>query len=117
MGKACMRLNRAQEKTLSAERSTQVPRVPKRNSEILADTFSRAQTFYFSFALAFENRSVYFDSVMREAFASKNRATPTLIGRRMDSDPAREQRRQRGGGSRSCQSARAWRSGAEPQVA
>src|SRR5580693_1450458 len=66
-----MRLNCVQEKTLSAERSTQVPRVPKRNSETLADTFSRAQTFYFSFALAFENRGGYFDSVMREAFASK----------------------------------------------
>jgi hypothetical protein len=31
-----------------------VAKVPKRNSEILADTFSRAQTFYFSFAFALE---------------------------------------------------------------
>src|ERR1700720_1665320 len=62
MGKTCRRLTCAQEKTLSAERSTQVPRVPKRNSEILADTFSRAQTFYFSFAFAFENGSRSFDS-------------------------------------------------------
>jgi len=47
-----MRLNCVQEKTLSAERSTQAPRVSKRNSEILVDTFIRAQTFYFSFAFA-----------------------------------------------------------------
>jgi hypothetical protein len=57
-----MRPNCAQEKTLSAERSTQVPRVPKGNSRIPADTFSPAQTFYFSFACAVEKRSGYFDS-------------------------------------------------------
>jgi hypothetical protein len=61
MGKACMRPNCAQEKTLSAERSTEAPKMPKDNSRIPADTFSPAQTFYFSFACAVENRSGYFD--------------------------------------------------------
>jgi hypothetical protein len=62
MGKTFMRLNCKQEKTLSAERSTQVPKVSKWSSRIPVDTFSPAQTFYFSFACAFENRSGYFAS-------------------------------------------------------
>ena len=98
-----MRPKRAQEKTLSAERSSQVPKVPKVNSGIPADTFSPTQTADISI------------QVMREPLALKSYAT--LIGRRMDIGPARERRRQRGGESRSCQSERAWRIGVEPRVA
>ena len=73
-----MRLNTAQEKRLSAERSAQVPRVSKRNSDILTDTFSPAQTFYFSFARAFENRSGYFRySLMREG--SRRKTEPSRL--------------------------------------
>ncbi len=67
-----MRPNCVQEKTLSAERSTQVPTVPKGNSEILADIFSPAQTLYCSFACSAGNRSANFDSIQtRKSFASK----------------------------------------------
>ncbi len=74
-----MRLNCVQEKTLSAERSTQVPNVPKRNSRILADTFSPAQTFLFFFRLrALKSASDISIRLMCEPFALESRAAPTL---------------------------------------
>ena len=73
-----MRPNCAQEKTLSAERSTQVPRVPKWNRRIRADTFSPAQTFYFSFACAVENRSGYFDSADARSLRVEKQASQLL---------------------------------------
>ena len=73
-----MRLNRAQEKTLSAERSSQVPKVPKVNSRIPADTFSPTQTFLFFFRRAFENRSGYFDSADARTARAEKRATRLL---------------------------------------
>jgi hypothetical protein len=73
-----MRLNCAQEKTLSAERSTQVPRVPKRNSEILADTFSPAQTFIFLSPAPLKTAADISIQLMREMFASENQVRQLL---------------------------------------
>src|SRR5579864_1728315 len=79
MGKACMRLNRAQEKTLSLKRSTQVPTVPKGNSRIPADTFSPTRTFLFFFRLRLlKNAADISIQLTREPFALESRAAPTL---------------------------------------
>jgi hypothetical protein len=73
-----MRPNRVQEKTLSAERSTRVAKVPKENIRIPADTFSPAQTFLFFFRRAFENRSGYFDSADARTACAEKQATRLL---------------------------------------
>ena len=74
-----MPLNRAQEKMLSLERSTQVPNVPKVNSRILADTFSPAQTFLFFFRLrVLKSAADISIRLMREACALKRQATRLL---------------------------------------
>ena len=74
-----MPLNRAQEKMLSAERSTQVPTVPKGNGEILADTFSPARAFLFFFRLrALKSAADISIQLMREPFALESQATPRL---------------------------------------
>jgi len=73
-----MRPKRAQEKTLSAERSSQVPKVPKLNSGIPADTFSPTKTFLFFFRRTFENRSGYFDSADVRTARAEKQATRLL---------------------------------------
>ena len=74
-----MPLNRAQEKMLSLERSTQVPTVSKRNGELLADTFSPARAFLFFFRLSVLKSAADISiQLMREPFALESRATPRL---------------------------------------
>ncbi len=74
-----MPLNRAQEKMLSLERSTQVPTVSKGNGEVLADTFSPEQTSLFFFRLSVLKSAADISiQLMREACALKSQATRLL---------------------------------------